>query len=204
MTIQSLIQFPVMAFVLLALAGPGIAGGEVMPPPQASLTLPGSEAVKPVELRWVDGWVLARVRINSAEAGWFKIAGWEQSCIDPTVARRLKLREVPVFGMLNEHLREGGDVGGSHWFRADVFECGGARGGDVKVEEYDMTQSSKLSLARESKRVRSSIFRGSRPLDVRDFSMPTRTRYGRARKGRQRPASPMAWPTMINCRFVRS
>ena len=83
MTIHPLIRFPILTFLLLTSAGSTVSRAEEVRPPQASLTLPGSESLSPMKLRWVAGWVLARVRINRAEVGWFKIAGWERSCIDP-------------------------------------------------------------------------------------------------------------------------
>jgi hypothetical protein len=118
------------------------AWGAVKRPPQAILELVGNAQSAPVDLRWIDGWMLARVKINGEDAGWFKIAtGWVASCIDPRVAARLSLPVISPTGLLPENgSRQGG--GRPVWFRADVLECGGARAESVWLGEKDLTDLS--------------------------------------------------------------
>jgi ankyrin repeat protein len=95
---------------------------------------------EPVPLRWAGGWVLARVKINGADAGWFKIAtGWEHSSIDPTVAARLKLQETPKFGLLTQAQQSDSPT---KIFRADSLLCGQASAADVHLEGFDLSAMS--------------------------------------------------------------
>jgi len=81
-------------------------------------------ANEPVPLRWAGAWVLAKVTINGADAGWFMIAtGWGMSCIDPQVAARLKLPMVAKCGLMDGFIE---DAKGSRSkrYRVDALQCG--------------------------------------------------------------------------------
>ena len=55
-------------------------------PVTPAFELTADEKPEPVPLRWAGGWVLVRVKINDADAGWFKIAtGWIYYAIDEIV-----------------------------------------------------------------------------------------------------------------------
>ena len=100
----------------------------------------------PVPLRWVGGGVLAKVTINGADAGWFKIGtGWVRSSIDPQVAARLKLPMVADLGVIADSMD---DIRGgtTKSYRADVLQCGGASATDVCLLPSDMADLSKESV----------------------------------------------------------
>ena len=95
---------------------------------------------EPVPLRWAGGWVLARVKINGADAGWFKIGtGWKDSAIDPVIAARLKLPVIPIYGLMGQPPQPGTPT---RIFRADLLQCGQASAGDVPLEAFDLSAMS--------------------------------------------------------------
>ena len=116
-------------------------------PLEPAFELAAEARPEPVPLRWAGGWVLAKVTINGADAGWFMIAtGWVTSCIDPQVAARLKLPVVSDCGLMD----------GFHWgprqrqqtkrFRVDVLQCGAASATDVHLAPYDLAEMSQESV----------------------------------------------------------
>jgi len=122
-------RFPLCIAALLAVAAVLPAPAQTRPE-QAPLACP-AEPPPPLALRWSDGWPLARVTINGADAGWFKIAtGWEVSVIDRAVAERLNLPVVAPLGAL-QALENFPGAQRRTWRRADILECGGARGEGV-------------------------------------------------------------------------
>jgi hypothetical protein len=64
------------ALLLLAGAQPmPAAPDKVVAPFEApAFELAADSPLEPIPLRWVNGWVLARIKINGADAGWFKFA----------------------------------------------------------------------------------------------------------------------------------
>lgn len=105
--------------------------------------LPADAKPEPLPLRWAGGWVLARVKINDVDAGWFQIAtGWKHSVIDPLVAARLKLQEIPEFGLVTQNKPADARFAAKKIFRADFLQCGQATSRDVPLEGFDLTDMS--------------------------------------------------------------
>jgi hypothetical protein len=132
-----------VALALLINAGTAVAVDLSKFPLLPCFELASEVAPEPVPLRWSGGWVMARLKINGADAGWFKIGtGWKYSVIDPAVAARLKLPEIPEFGLLNQ-TRQPGSPGTPRIFRAEMLQCGQASAGDVPLQEFDLSAMSK-------------------------------------------------------------
>ncbi|MCU0779545.1 MAG: ankyrin repeat domain-containing protein [Akkermansiaceae bacterium] len=127
-----------------AIAGPA---PESFLEPAFRLT-PGA-ANEPVSLRWVGGWMLAQVRINGADAGWFKIAtAWDESAIAPEVAAKLKLPVVPVAGLVDPSLfaHSSRDQLPGKYFRVDGLQCGPALATDIRFRSEDFSSMSQQAL----------------------------------------------------------
>lgn len=99
--------------------------------------LPPEVATDVVPLRWVPHRILVKVRINDLDAGWFQLGtGNKDSYIDPEVAAKLKLPEIPVFGPVTRDIQKitsSPDIwGASNYFRADTVQCGSAVASDAR------------------------------------------------------------------------
>ncbi|MCX6872832.1 MAG: ankyrin repeat domain-containing protein [Verrucomicrobia bacterium] len=111
-------------------------------PLEPAFELAADARPEPVPLRWASGWVLVKVTIHGADAGWFKIAtGWVTSCIDPQVAARLKLPMVSECGLMDGFI-ENAKGSKSKSYRADVLQCGAASARDVHLAPFDLTEMS--------------------------------------------------------------
>ena len=114
---------------------------------EPTFELSAGTGTAPVPLRWAGGWVLAQVKLNGVDAGWFKLAtGWRHSVIDPAVAARLGLPEVPEFGLLNQVPQSGSAPRATRIFRADLVECGPAAAKDVHLQHTDLAGLSQEAL----------------------------------------------------------
>jgi ankyrin repeat protein len=137
-----------LILVLMLLNLPGRAGDNAIVSQQPALALPANTAAEPLGLRWSNGWMLAPVTINHIDAGWFKIAtGWGISCIDPKLAKRLKLVTVPQCGLLDASLSHSSPGGTEVVYRVDNFQCGAAKAEDLWLHGVEMESMS--SSARE-------------------------------------------------------
>jgi ankyrin repeat protein len=81
--------------------------------------------------------VLVEIRINGTDAGWFELGtGNQESFIDPAVAAKLKLPELPEFGPVTRDVQKNvtdpGIWGAANYFRADTVQCGTAVATDVR------------------------------------------------------------------------
>ena len=127
-----------LAGTLRAFAGPAPAI-----PLEPAFELAADARPEPVPLRWAGAWVLAKVTINGADAGWFKIAtGWCFSAIDPQVAARLKLPLVAECGLMDGSIADDAK-GSTKSYRADVLQCGAAIATDVHLAPFDLAELSK-------------------------------------------------------------
>lgn len=69
--------------------------------------LPPEVATDVVPLRWLPQAVMVKVRINGTDAGWFELGtGDKESFIDPAVAAKLKLPEIPEFGPVTRDIQK--------------------------------------------------------------------------------------------------
>jgi ankyrin repeat protein len=154
---KSLLQLVVWRTAWLACAA--LAGSSLAPPGAAAdlskfplvpaFELPPKDQPMPVPLRWVGGWMLAQVRINGADAGWFKIAtAWNESAIAPEVAAKLKLPVVPVAGLLDPSVL--GDRSRNQlarkYFRVDGLQCGPATATDARFRSEDFSAMSQKAV----------------------------------------------------------
>jgi ankyrin repeat protein len=99
--------------------------------------LPPEVATDVVPLRWLPQAVMVKVTINGADAGWFELStGHNESFIDPAVAAKLKLPEIPEFGPVTRDIQKTttkpGVWGSANYFRADTVQCGSAVASDVR------------------------------------------------------------------------
>jgi len=111
-------------------------------PLEPAFTLAADSQPSPVPLRWARAWMLVKVTINGADAGWFKLGtGYDRSCIDPKVAARLKLPMVSVFGLM-----KGVNEAAGQCYRVDGLQCGVASATDVLLVLNDMAEMSQDSV----------------------------------------------------------
>ena len=69
--------------------------------------LPPEVATDVVPLRWLPQAVMVKVSINGTDAGWFELGtGNKESFIDPAVAAKLKLPEIPEFGPVTRDIQK--------------------------------------------------------------------------------------------------
>ena len=133
----------------VSLAVPAAAADLSKFPLVPAFELPPEAKPMPVPLRWVGGWMLAQVRINGADAGWFKIAtAWNESAIAPEVAEKLKLPAVPVDGLLDASIL--GDSPRHQpagiYFRVDGLQCGPATATDARFRSEDFSAMSQKAV----------------------------------------------------------
>ncbi|MCX6877445.1 MAG: ankyrin repeat domain-containing protein [Verrucomicrobia bacterium] len=138
----------ILTSALTLLAGSArLPAGPAPPfPLEPAFELAADARPEPVPLRWAGNWVLVKVTLNGADAGWFKIGtGWVRSCIDPQVAERLKLPMVADLGVMAGFID---DIRGGRAksYRADVLQCGAASATDVDLLPGDMADLSKESV----------------------------------------------------------
>ena len=138
-------RFPTALATGLALLA-GFAGVFAGPAPafplEPAFELAADARPEPVPLRWARAWMLAKVTINGADAGWFKIAtGWDFSAIDPQVAARLKLPMVSECGLM-DFIADDAIGRKSKSYRADVLQCGAASARDVRLAPFDLAEMS--------------------------------------------------------------
>ena len=112
--------------------------------------LPPEVATDVVPLRWLPQAVMVKVRINGTDAGWFRLStGDKESFIDPEVAAKLKLPEIPEFGPVTREIQKTitkpGIWGTANYFRAGTIQCGSAVAADVRF----FTMRSPASVAGE-------------------------------------------------------
>ena len=132
-----------------SLAAPGAAADLSKFPVVPAFELPPEAQPMPVPLRWVGGWMLAPVRINGADAGWFKIAtAWNESAIAPEVAEKLKLPVVPVDGLLDPSILRNSPrrQPAGTYFRVDGLQCGPATVTDARFRSEDFSAMSQKAL----------------------------------------------------------
>ncbi|MEI6653155.1 MAG: aspartyl protease family protein [Verrucomicrobiota bacterium] len=135
-----------VSLALLAGSARLLAGSSLAFPLEPAFELAAEAPLEPVPLRWAGGWVLAKVTINGADAGWFMIAtGWRSSCIDPQVAARLKLPVVSNCGLMTGFIGDRGS-GENKRFRVDVLQCGAATATDVHLAPYNLSEMSQESV----------------------------------------------------------
>ncbi|MCX6874060.1 MAG: ankyrin repeat domain-containing protein [Verrucomicrobia bacterium] len=131
---------------LLLGSGRVLAGPAPAVPLETAFELAPEAPPGPVPLRWSRAWMLVKVTLNGADAGWFKLGtGYANSCIDPQVAARLKLPMVADCGLMAGFLDE---LKGSSpkSYRAEVLQCGAACATDVPLMPCDLAEISQESV----------------------------------------------------------
>ena len=132
-----------------SLAAPGAAADLSKFPLVPAFELPPEAQPMPVPLRWVGGWMLAQVRINGTDAGWFKIAtAWNESAIAPEVAENSNCRwfrwmDCSIHRILGNSPR---DQPAGTYFRVDSLQCGPATAADARFRSEDFSAMSQKAV----------------------------------------------------------